>query len=257
MIFKILMVEDDINLVDSFKILIDVLPNLSLVAHTASQSDALSLISMHQPDILVVDLMLAEGDGISLLNDIAYEKVQRPRHIVVTTLATNSDIHQALLKTADFVLTKDITYNASNLVSYLESVYFSRVDEIAKRNQKLKSSISDYLNQFNLEKIKKDKLNLFKILLFETYLNHLSPAPLSLKKLHTELDKKYTGHSFHSNSISRIIDDILDATPINTLHEISTEFTKQKDKNLLQLESVSEKLFTKIMIESLPDSFRI
>lgn len=48
--------------------------NIRIVGETGSQEEAKSLVASHRPDVVVVDVRLAEQDGVALIKDLAYQR---------------------------------------------------------------------------------------------------------------------------------------------------------------------------------------
>ena len=77
----IFFVEDHPLILRLVKGLLEKEPDFSIVADTASGAKALGLIQDLQPDVVVVDLELAEGNGLALVKDI-YQAAPQSRIIV-------------------------------------------------------------------------------------------------------------------------------------------------------------------------------
>lgn len=64
---RILVVEDHQVVREGFVALINREPDLTVCAEAAGATEALEKIRQHQPDLVIADLLLGEGDGIELL----------------------------------------------------------------------------------------------------------------------------------------------------------------------------------------------
>ncbi|MDP2715472.1 response regulator transcription factor [Rheinheimera sp.] len=53
-------------------------PDLTICAEAASVDEALPLINQHQPDLLILDLVLAEGDGLQLIKHLRTQGSKLP-----------------------------------------------------------------------------------------------------------------------------------------------------------------------------------
>jgi two-component system KDP operon response regulator KdpE len=98
----VLLVEDDRNIVDLVRANLLVRGFSMLVSRTGE--DALELVQVHQPDIVLLDLMLPGADGFVLCQDIRI--VSRAGIIVVSARRGEQDKVRALNLGADDYLTK-------------------------------------------------------------------------------------------------------------------------------------------------------
>jgi DNA-binding NarL/FixJ family response regulator len=79
---RILIVEDHALVRDGFVALINRVPSLQVIAEASGASEALSLITKYQPDLVIADLLLAEGNGLDLLKDVKLNGVDVPFLII-------------------------------------------------------------------------------------------------------------------------------------------------------------------------------
>lgn len=102
-----LVIDDDANLV---RALSDNLDRLGLVVRGAQGfAEAAAAIAKHQPQLVIIDLMLPDGDGVELCRKLAnLASGRQPSIIVMTGKADNQTIRecfalgaQVLVKTGD------------------------------------------------------------------------------------------------------------------------------------------------------------
>jgi two-component system, OmpR family, KDP operon response regulator KdpE len=98
----VLLVEDDRNIVDLVRANLLVRGFSMLVSRTGD--DALELVKTHQPDIVLLDLMLPDADGFMLCQEIRI--ISRAGIIVVSARRGEQDKVRALNLGADDYLTK-------------------------------------------------------------------------------------------------------------------------------------------------------
>lgn len=105
--FAILLVEDDVSTCKRFIEYIDSKDDVTLVSHTNSSSKALSDISYHCPDAVILDLELHHGSGSGLevlagLKDINY----KPYVLVTTNNSSETTYEYVRQLGADFIMYK-------------------------------------------------------------------------------------------------------------------------------------------------------
>ena len=67
-LIKIMLVEDDPMVCESYRIATRHQPDLSIVYETGSEQQALGFLQAHRIDVVILDIELAEGDGVSFLD---------------------------------------------------------------------------------------------------------------------------------------------------------------------------------------------
>ena len=146
---NVLLIEDDStacqNLVKAF----DKKTNMTLVDYTNSSYKAIELVQSIQPDVIILDLELHEGEGSGIEFLCHYNKLNlaHPAFILVTTFNISKMTHQRIRQLgADFILSKgQENYAADSVVSFLETMI--EVISVKDENAAPKSLAS------NLEKV--------------------------------------------------------------------------------------------------------
>ena len=109
---KILMVEDEKYVVDQYRTLAETQPGLCIVYDTGSEQRALQYLERHKVDVMILDLELAEGDGVSLLEGIRENKLEKPFTVVVTNTVSNVTLSYLRTHGADYIYQKNnISYS--------------------------------------------------------------------------------------------------------------------------------------------------
>ena len=83
-------------------------PTWSLVGEASTVEDGLSVIASTRPDLVLLDLRLAQARGVDVLARLATAAVA-PRVLVVTAFAEEGDIVEAIRLGARGVVLKDAT----------------------------------------------------------------------------------------------------------------------------------------------------
>lgn len=143
---RIMLVEDEPEECESFHIALLRQPMMKIVFETGSESRALDYLEAHEVDIIILDIELKEGDGLSLLDSIRTRKLEKPFIVVVTNTGSNVTLNYMRENGADYVYQKtNLSYSAARVLSIVEKVYPYR-DFINRRRS------SHLVEQFNQEK---------------------------------------------------------------------------------------------------------
>jgi DNA-binding NarL/FixJ family response regulator len=116
---RVLLVEDSALTAEQLCDLIKTLPYSIDCNQVATEEDALASVEGSIPDAVVLDLRLKEGNGFSVLRELATVK-PKPRIIVLTNYALPKYRELALLSGADYFLDKARDFEALNRI--LESM---------------------------------------------------------------------------------------------------------------------------------------
>lgn len=81
--------------------------DITVVGEAASGKEALVVIEKSQPDVVLMDLRMADGDGLDAIAALRRDGRTRPRILVLTTYNTARDIRTAMEAGADGYLLKD------------------------------------------------------------------------------------------------------------------------------------------------------
>ncbi len=131
--YSILLVEDEENLQEALKL------NLELEGYEVSSSfdgsAALKIIHQEHFDLIILDVMLPEVDGISVLESIRVQQINTPI-LILSAKSSSADRVLGLKKGADDYLTKP--FNLEELLL--------RVENLIRKNEIIanKSTLSDH-----------------------------------------------------------------------------------------------------------------
>ena len=92
-------------------------PDLQVVGTASGGLSAVNLLRSHQPDLIVVDASIPDGEALALVKQVKAQHVSTSC-IVLTT--TTQQMHGALAEGADVVLPRSVPY--STLVMAVRSV---------------------------------------------------------------------------------------------------------------------------------------
>ena len=121
---KILMVEDEKYVVDQYRSLTETQSGMNIVYDTGSERNALRYLSRHKIDVIILDLELQEGDGVSLLSEIEEQKLDKPFTVVVTNTVSNVTLSYLRIHGADYVYQKmNAAYSPMRVISVIQKIY--------------------------------------------------------------------------------------------------------------------------------------
>jgi DNA-binding NarL/FixJ family response regulator len=103
---RIVIADDQTAVRDGLAIMLDLLPDISVVAAAGDGVEALDLIETHRPDVALLDLHMPLLDGVETTRRIT-EQHPQVAVVVLTTFADDESIIAALRAGARGYLTKD------------------------------------------------------------------------------------------------------------------------------------------------------
>lgn len=103
---RILLVDDHPVVRDGLRALIDTQPDLDVIAEAANAPEALARIRAGQPDLVITDLQMRGGDGVTLIRAVRRHHPHIPI-LVLTAYGSSTDVSPALEAGATSYLLKD------------------------------------------------------------------------------------------------------------------------------------------------------
>ena len=121
---KIMLVEDDVDICNSYKQALKNNYKMRLCYVTDSEQDALGYLKSHEIDVIILDLELREGDGISFLDDLKLNHQPKPFVIVVTNTISNIILNMVRQNGADYIYQKmNLSYSSNKVLSIIEKAF--------------------------------------------------------------------------------------------------------------------------------------
>lgn len=118
------MVEDEAHVVDQYRMLAEQQSGVNIVYATGSEKRALTYLSRHEVDVMILDLELEEGDGVSLLDCMKEQGLKRPFTVVVTNTVSNVTLSYVRAHGADYVYRKmNAAYSPMQVLSVIRKIY--------------------------------------------------------------------------------------------------------------------------------------
>ena len=113
MTIRVLLADDQALLRATFRILIDSCPDLEVVAEATDGREAVDLVRVHRPDVVLMDIRMPGTDGLTATAVIcADEELAATRVLILTTFEIDEYVAQALRSGASGFLGKDVTADA-------------------------------------------------------------------------------------------------------------------------------------------------
>ena len=106
MTVQILIVEDDLELREQYRALIQGRTTLRLVAETESVEDAIRILQTDEIDAMILDLELPGGSGVLLLEQMQKLQIRKPFIAVVTNVVSRPIYHTIRKLGADYICAK-------------------------------------------------------------------------------------------------------------------------------------------------------
>ena len=127
---KILIVEDNEKELEAFEKAVEEFPLIDIVFMTGRQSEAQEYISKEPVDVVIIDLELEEGDGVSFLEVLKEELFITPFVVVTTNNESIIISNRVRDGGADFIFKKsNLMYSAEYVLGFImkTSKYFESV----------------------------------------------------------------------------------------------------------------------------------
>jgi two-component system response regulator (stage 0 sporulation protein A) len=149
-LIKILLVEDDPRVCESFRRVSFGFQNLAIVYETGSEQQALGYLLAHSVDVIILDIELAEGDGVSFLDTLTARGGEKPFVALVTNNSSGILLGYMREHGADYV------YQKHNL-SYSPARVLSIIDKICPYSKALKLRDENRGDDAELRELERDK----------------------------------------------------------------------------------------------------
>ena len=103
---RVLLAEDQTMLRGALAALLDLEPDITVIAQAANGREALKLARLHAPDVVITDIEMPERTGLELADDLKHS-TPSPHVIILTTFARAGYLRRALDAGARGYMLKD------------------------------------------------------------------------------------------------------------------------------------------------------
>jgi len=138
MTIKILLVDDHAVVRSGLSKFLMVNKDLELVGEASDGAEAVTMVSLHKPDVVLMDLMMPGMDGITATREI-HQKFPHVKVIALTSFSEQAMVQGALQAGATGYLQKNVT--AVELGNAIRSAYAGRMMLSSEAAQALANSI--------------------------------------------------------------------------------------------------------------------
>lgn len=119
----VLLVEDNEMMCQAFEFCIEKNKKFQLVASTGRQSEGLSILKKEKVDVLLLDLELLEGDGITFMKELNQMAIEKPLIVVITNTRSERVLEYLRMSGVDFICQKNNeSYSPENVLGIVEQI---------------------------------------------------------------------------------------------------------------------------------------
>jgi len=135
---RILLVDDHAVVRSGLSKFLMVNKDFELVGEAADGAEAIQMVSLHKPDVVLMDLVMPGMDGVTATREIR-QKYPKTRVIVLTSYAEQNMIQGALQAGATSYIQKNVT--AVELANAIRSAFVNRMTLSPEAAQVLAQSV--------------------------------------------------------------------------------------------------------------------
>jgi DNA-binding NarL/FixJ family response regulator len=106
-VIRVLIADDEAIVRDGLRALVELEPDLEVVAEAADGAEAVEFAGRHSPDVALVDIRMPNVDGLEATRRLA-KLPSPPRVLVLTTFGHNEYVYEAMKAGASGFLLKDV-----------------------------------------------------------------------------------------------------------------------------------------------------
>ncbi len=121
---RIMLIEPDVLTCEAYREAVAQMPDMELVFHTGQQTQAVDYLRTRGADVVIMEMELAEGDGISLLDEITDPPEEKPLIVLSTDTASRATLGYMRMNGVDLVCRKlNKTYSPAYVLQMVEKLY--------------------------------------------------------------------------------------------------------------------------------------
>lgn len=148
---RVMMADDNRSLCQLFKELVEAYDDLSLVGIAHTGSEALEIVRREKPDVMVLDIIMPELDGIGVLEELQGQP-WRPKILILTAFGQEKVTQQAAALGADYFLVKP--FDVKVLIERIRQVALDSAPTVqhrhAPRTRMLDHEVTNVIHQVGI-----------------------------------------------------------------------------------------------------------
>lgn len=123
-LIKVMLVEDDTYTCESFEHQLRGFPDMELVCQTDSENCAFEYLVSNPVDVVILDLELREGDGLSFLEKLKELEKEKPFIFVVTNTVSEITLDMVRANGSDYIYQKtNLSFSPNKILSLINKVF--------------------------------------------------------------------------------------------------------------------------------------
>ena len=124
---NVAIVDDNERMIEIMKGVLEDNPAIHVVGSATDGMAAMEMINQKKPDVVLLDLLLTQLDGLSVIERIKKQETVKTAFIVVSSISQESMMERAFEVGADYYMLKPFDYDA--LIARIQQVYASITDQ--------------------------------------------------------------------------------------------------------------------------------
>jgi len=245
--YTILLCDDNANSLEGLSLAIDKEPQLRVVAQAYDGRTAIFLIEQHRPDIIILDIVMPEYDGVYIVDFIRKSmKEYDPMIYILSGLGTDPIIRELNELGIDFYSMKPvalsvIVQNVHKLIRQRDPRAFSLApSEDSRKNagvlkqELLENTIKNTLLRFGLLPHRTSSKCVLDALVL--YTNSAASIPLLTKVLYPQIAIRY---GLNSSSVEKNIRNAISQMKMNNTEAFNEIFSYSTKENITNGEFLS------------------
>ena len=143
---KVVIADDNEKMVDVIKEVINDEPDMEVVGTAANGEETINIIKNTSPDVVLLDIIMPQLDGISVMQRIRDDKTcVSPAFIIISAVGMEDVTEDAFDKGAAYYIMKPFDY--TQILDRIKSVRNRRNVKDVRNNTSLENHNQQYLNQ--------------------------------------------------------------------------------------------------------------
>lgn len=208
---SVLLADDDDLIREAVSFLLDSFSELRVVGTAKNGLEAVQLTKVHNPDVLIIDLMMPEMDGLTAIKLIK-ESQPKTKIIALTTVEHPSEVMSGLLNGIDGYLLKRVTKDELRLA----------IGRVMKGQRYLCPDVADLIFNSYVEERSHQESPVAKITAREREVLELSCTGYKGKAIADHL-------SISIKTVEKHIANLRSKLQVNTVAEMAMAYTRWKD----------------------------